>query len=362
MSAAESDSNPFLGWKSKDPEALDLALDEFNKKFPSNQHCVEEIIRRLNANWCRHCASRSVERGFGNRKLRCLSCNKYSWPLAGTFFERMKLSRLHLGAIMLQEQGFAFSANALAQWFASAFSTALELLRKLRIIAIKSMFATTDEETNAFEVILLRRSLETPAGKHPSTDIEYSEFETAEHEQSASGTEASAIENITDDQGLLLADEKAHAEIAFVGSASRPKLEEELTNLLSSKPVTFDELVSMTGETASAIGVALTMLEFAGVATRIPGDRYLRHNPHPQPKRSNSQPNSSIVGTIVSFIYHYYGGISRRYLQLYIGSFWMHATYFQFGEFRLFETIEKFGTVSLSFVKEIRSERVVLVP
>lgn len=344
MFGNSSESNSDESWRPIDPEYTALVLAEFNEKFPSEKHCIDAIVERLKADWCKLCGSRQIERGFGNRILSCRTCNKYSWVFAGTFFERMKLPRLYWGAIYLLERRLVFSANALSEWFGSAYASAFELLKKLRLVATSAMCALDEVSIRVFEKILLRRCLETAAGKHPS---DFSEVEEDECDESAAANEECAMEE---------KDRSASCEMT--------SFEQTIAGLLSSTPVTFDDLVASTGFTASQINVALTMLEFAGIASRIPGDQYLRQSQgaRSSARTAQSVQQSPIVSSISSFIKHYFGGISRRYLQLYIGGFWMTTSNRQSNEFNLFDGVANFGIVSPRFLEEIRSSLAVSIP
>lgn len=55
--------------------------------------------------------------------------------------------------------------------------------------------------------------------------------------------------------------------------------EKEIYDLLSGEPVHFDTLSDRTGMPAGELSATLTMLELAGVATRMPGDWYVRYIP-----------------------------------------------------------------------------------
>lgn len=65
-------------------------------------------------------------------------------------------------------------------------------------------------------------------------------------------------------------------EVAVVELFGREK---EIYDLLSHEPVHFDALCDSTGMQAGEMSATLTMLELAGVATRMPGDMYVRYTP-----------------------------------------------------------------------------------
>ncbi|MBY0550706.1 MAG: DNA-processing protein DprA [Candidatus Obscuribacterales bacterium] len=65
-------------------------------------------------------------------------------------------------------------------------------------------------------------------------------------------------------------------EVAVVELFGREK---EIYDLLTLEPVHFDALCDRTGMSAGELSATLTMLELAGVATRMPGDWYVRYTP-----------------------------------------------------------------------------------
>jgi predicted Rossmann fold nucleotide-binding protein DprA/Smf involved in DNA uptake len=54
--------------------------------------------------------------------------------------------------------------------------------------------------------------------------------------------------------------------------------EKEIYTAIEQEPIQFDDLVQKLGISAHELSASLTMLELAGVVTRLPGDWYERHN------------------------------------------------------------------------------------
>ncbi len=70
--------------------------------------------------------------------------------------------------------------------------------------------------------------------------------------------------------------------------------EREIYELLSDDPTHFDTLIERTGMQTGELSATLTMLELGGVATRMPGDWYVRYSV--RPTASGQPPGSKISG------------------------------------------------------------------
>lgn len=342
----ESSRDPFA-WKAKDRDALSNFLERFHKQFPSDRHCIEELIRRLDLDRCKKCNSRSVSREFGARILRCQLCHMRSWVFAGTFFERMRRPSLHLGVIWLHDEGFVPSAKCLEEPFNASYSSVFNVLKRVRETAATLLMQSVDRVTiKAFNRVFCRRSRETPAGEHPS-------FEVVE----ASTTASDSVDSLRNSQSEGFASKDATMKsMSEVPPRVDTSLDQEQTGeaeplspteksifeALSTEPMSFDAIIASTGKKAAEVNVALTMLEFSGLAQRLPGDRYVLMKPVEIQPRERAE-NLSSVFKICGFVKHFYGGISRKYLQSYIASFWMSTDQAYWSKGRLFEVVLKVG-------------------
>src|SRR5579883_695350 len=85
-----------------------VVWQEFVRRFPTEEDCLEELARiaGLDGNChCRHCGVRLPKRLYGARALRCYQCKRKNWLTARTLFHHMQLARAWLGAIWLFERG-----------------------------------------------------------------------------------------------------------------------------------------------------------------------------------------------------------------------------------------------------------------
>jgi hypothetical protein len=84
---------------------------------------------------------------------------------------------------------------------------------------------------------------------------------------------------------------------------------------------------------ANELSAALTMLQLIGLVTSLPGEQFIRSPDKQSKARSNMMDQSSvrsqhsaeiktIIDEFIEFIRVDYHGISRKYVQSYLGSFW----------------------------------------
>lgn len=304
-------------------DALAAALNRFNNKFPDDKHCIEEILRRLKVLECKYCRSTVIERGFGERTFHCRNCGSNNWPFSKTFFRRMKRPKLYLGVIWLHEQNLTFSAKWLEKNFEVSYASAFYLLLKFRVFAFEAMSVDGTIDSNEFKTVFCRRSRESHAGEHPSSweekiTAESSDTDGAGYENRDQGFDADSTNNSAnspDSFGITILEENSSE------SDSMSPIEKQVYELLSLKPTSIDELVTLTGRRTSEIAVALTMLEFGESIRCLPGNRYVLQEKAKLVSIGDKVSKSSI-SKICQFLKDYYGGISHKYLQTYIAGCW----------------------------------------
>ncbi|MBX9721650.1 MAG: hypothetical protein K2X81_09665, partial [Candidatus Obscuribacterales bacterium] len=139
-----------------------------------------------------------------------------------------------------------------------------------------------------------KRSLETPARGHPRD-------------------EQVEIERMSKDE-LLGCDNPDE------GAGISPE-ESNVLNLLSATPIHFDIILEKSMMTFSALVEALTMLELSGKIERLWGDLYVRRIPRPA-IMDQSEHIQMELNDFLDFVRVNFGGISRKYLQLYLAAYW----------------------------------------
>ncbi|MGD9683228.1 MAG: hypothetical protein AB7W16_18835 [Candidatus Obscuribacterales bacterium] len=288
--------------------------EEFETRFPSEDDCVEELYCCLvdGEAVCRHCDSSATSRVPGSRVIDCLRCGRQTWFTAGTFFERIRSVRPWLLAMWILERGGALSASVLQRLSGVAYSSAHALLKKLSMVAGGAMKGKSFlVSSSRFSAVFSRRSRETPARRHPIAEQEELEERLDKHQ----------------DQEQDFQEELVDSRISGIFGN-----ETMICDLLKDGPMNFDTISLKGGLDAGALSASLAMLELDGVVRRIAGDVY-QYVPVPRLQDDLAQCGESgeartvviegLIERFDSFIRNVYKGISRKYLQGYLGLFWL---------------------------------------
>jgi hypothetical protein len=321
------------------PIDLGALWQQFTSEFPTKESCIDELYRRApELLTCRHCARPLVPSKSGERAIRCSSCRKYTWPTAGTFFHRMRSPRAWLAIFWFFDKGVPLIKGwKLHELSGIAPASASDLLRKVTTV-IRGLLPedSTVVSSEQFCRVFAKRSRETPARKHPHAEEE--ELRAAQSAEPVTGNGETAEELPTLSQNVALPP-RPPSEFCGNGDgiAAQAMGEPEMENdeqrrtysVLCDKPVHFDLLCNQAGLPAGTLSAALMMLELAKLVERRGGDYYLRKTE----KRSNkglqaygtatvSEQVAAKVSEVIDFITATWRGISRKYLQNYVGMFW----------------------------------------
>jgi hypothetical protein len=242
------------------------------------------------------------------------------------------------------EHGMILTSSRFHKLAGIAQSSALNILTKLRMVIQNNNMeeGAPSVPSLLFQPSISKRSRETPARAHPQAEEEV--FETANYEETvesaeygpADSTSESSLQSIIESVGFAPTDQ---VDVSASGYPIIDSLSGELTdsqreilaNILD-EPVSFDQLVQLTGSTAGELSASLTWLELTGLALRLSGDRYVRTNSEPQRQSAAIQrcdsklqnESETIVSAVCSFLCLHFHGISRKYLQTYVAAFWCH--------------------------------------
>jgi DprA winged helix domain len=311
---------------------------QFVTEFPTDESCVEELYRRDGGKLltCHHCFQPLVHRKYGAREIECTYCHKTTRPMANTFFHGMRNPRAWLAILWFYEHGIVISGWKLHELSGIAQSSAANLLKKYATV-IRNMLPEDGEivPSELFSSVFTKRSRETPARKHPRAEEE--ELGVARDAGQANGSSTANGESSIDSESAatsLPSDGSCDdANPADMPPTDGPQLQSDATravySALSQKPEHFDVLCAITELEAGPLSAALTMLELDELVERQVGDWYLRKAPkqstNPIPTSATaslSQQTEARVSEIVDFITAAWDGISRKYLQNYVGVFW----------------------------------------
>lgn len=121
---------------------------------------------------------------------------------------------------------------------------------------------------------------------------------------------------------------------------------EVVLSLMGVDPVGFESLLNGSKLTMPALYMVLFLLELDGLIVRLEGDRYQRIS---QPTRSipalTGKMAASIVQDFQEWILIFQGGISRKYVQLYILLYWYHLAREQLPDHFLSNTVLGVGYI-----------------
>lgn len=286
-------------WNDNDPrrkvhEDIDALATIIKDKFPDERTAREYVIERFKeCATCPLCLAPLEDRST-DREAACRHC-KCSWSITdNSLFERAKLFLPLLVAILFTEAGINLPATKLAELVGVAYSTAWECMRKVHI-AFNSFDETTGTPVRSSDLAALfaKRSILTPASEHPIA------------EEQAWAARMCAVEE----------------------PESMPELtpkETEILDLFGRKPVSVDYIAERVEADLCDVMGTLSELEFKGLVKNIAGNQYKRTKSDPK-KLAQSEDTVAIIRMICLHILFTSHGISRKYLQAYVGVIRRHV-------------------------------------
>lgn len=318
---------------------------------------------------CQCCRSSHLDFYKGNRKALCLVCGKVNFLTAQTFLHGVRRPIDWLRAIWLLEEGVSFSANMFADVTGMTQSSVGAMLSKLFIVLVGEMDELESECSSTFVKTFKRRSLHTPASQHPRAEQDvFDELETAKmsasldayiekcldeiYAKSSSATNASdtAVIPVPDGQNdctesvltrqqsscAVLCDDNQAPTSALASLIDWSK-EKTVYKLLSKEPTKFDSLQSFAKFSFGDLSVALVHLELGGLIKTLPGHQYVRQRLLWTDKLSSKGVNKNKqFQPFYEFVSRTFYGISRKYLQLYLGAYYCYSARIRWGVGRLF--------------------------
>jgi hypothetical protein len=315
-------------------ENLKLSWQKFLSLFPTEQHRLAEIFKRLNDDGelrCKKCLGKNLNMDIGDRSGDCRDCYTTTWFTSGTFFDGMKKVTAWLGCIWLMEQKVDFNAPDLARLAGVANSTAWEIHKRVTIVANSCMQAediAISVSSAHFLCAIWRRTLKTPADEHPiaeQDEIEKGELKSPNFDQnSTTQTQATTAASQSTEPATCLPSQ-------LCGTAKI------LYECLSDDPVHFDMLCQQTPEPVQKVSSILVMMQLDGLVVHLPGDLYIRSSDASPPAKPKIQPGIELlacdirsgleidIASFIKFIRKDFQGISRKYLQLYLAAHWCYV-------------------------------------
>lgn len=348
------------GESEADRKRADLLM-EFDIRYPGEDHCMEALLAKIADDKCYRCGSPDLRRQFGSRFAWCCGCRTKLSFTAGTFFAGIEEARPWLAAIWMFEHDVDINPHQFHIMVGIAYSNAWKIFRKLQFVI--QHFVDTEEQplivpSALFEEVFRRRSRETPARQSPIA--EQWEMETA----SADSLSAAQASGRT--MAVEFADLSCEELMVF--------------DILSEKPMHFDELARKTDFSVAKLLSTLTMLELKGFVGSPFTDHYVHcqsQSPDPSCKfaRVNVEngdsskaaqvgacPKDAVsVETAIVYIMENFMGISRKYLQTYLAAVWCRYDRKRWSEGALLTACKRFEKVSCARIKNFVSPLMVKI-
>lgn len=328
-------------------------VDFVDRVYPTEQACFSEVWRRIRpSKRCQFCGSAKLKLKSGNRIGNCGKCGKKFRMTAGTVFERMRKARPYLVAIHLCEKGVPFSARLLERVCCIAYATALHIFKKIMgavLMAMKERCVLVS--SFEFDLAICKRSIETPAHKHP----------VSEKEQAidASLLNAASIEEAFADRISVFKTESAEDSRSSKDGAANGEItrspERQIYELLSTEPQSIDELIAVSGLEPKVVIATVSVLELTDLALIVSGNRVVlsAERVRAQLSELDSQTHAQIR-QVVWFIKNFFHGVSRRYIQIYLAAYWCLLDRVRWANGAVFEQCCKTASIDLkNFVSPV---------
>lgn len=321
-------------------EIFAAAWDMFSAMFPTNESRIEALYERISAAGnvaCNKCGCMELQRKYGSRVARCSACKAQVHFTSGTFFHGKRALGAIFAVIWLKELGVFFSKTQIHEHAKVASSTAWQIVTEIDMLIserLESDASAISFESSLFQPLVCKRSFATPAFKHPRA--EQFELEKDLYGPPSPGPAAAPVSPPS----------KSTAVIA--GLSGEEKL---VFDLISAGPLNFEALLEATAIPYGRLSAVLLQLELQDLIERQPGDVYAvvepksaqpqsrrarptgpRHMAPPGPLPSSANPapaaNQSIdnldaeLESLFTSVGRTLHGISRKYLQLHLASYW----------------------------------------
>jgi len=307
-----------------------VLLADFDQHYLSEGDCIEALIRTNDegsSTRCRYCFSDDINRKYGDRIGRCASCNSVVRMTAASFFKGIRLPRAWLFLISLLEHGFSFNACELHRATGYATSSLAKMIKKISFVLyqiMRNLQEAVSESSEYFLPVFFKRSLETPVRAHPSSEQIQMELSDADKDSAAGKSSTLTLGS----EGAKLVD---------FDIASKPtETEKAVLTILTATAVHIDELHQRANMSIEKLSAILMMLDLKGLIESNGGSCFSLPSHGTVATSMPSYPRSAAisrrvdrlpgnVSAAIGFLQTDFHGISRKYLQLYLGLYWCYV-------------------------------------
>ncbi len=309
---------------------------QFKEQYPTIEHIwyalLQHAIEALLI-FCRECGASDLLRSKGSRRGKCLRCGLWQSLTAGGFLSNVRRPGAWLFALNLLASKQFFSSELFHDVVGVSQSTASHIFKTIGYaVGQKLDEDTTLVKSSAFKEVFFHRSRETPKGKHPAEEELFFGLDDAECQ--VGGTPTASVDDQTMCDSALSNVDSAEAAVAALKHlfATLSGDQQKIASLLSRDPVHFDVLMRDSGLTVPQAASSLTLLELAGVASRMPGDRYVLAEMAPlqvgsavgetdEDQVDLTKSQIKAVSLFLMFIRRVFSGLSRKWLHHYLSMF-----------------------------------------
>lgn len=287
-------------------EVLPKLYDKYGSEEEARKRVLESLSNS-NTVTCFQCFHVNQIHDNERRMILCEKCKKEVWRTARTHFHKAQkfLPRLLLMGII--ELGIILSANQAAKLLNVSTNFIGLFYRKTGYIAAHqfSDSAATIESKECMQIVI-RRSIKTPADKHPKEEELVLQNKQDSIESNFPNSEISPTYHL-DNSDL------SRVEIALV-------------ELLSDRSITFDSICAQVSTEPGQLLAALMTLQLKGLVASEAGEKYRLSNcknSFPMAKNPKTTGQNKIAKLLTNFISERFQGVSRKNLQIYAALFWI---------------------------------------
>lgn len=329
-----------LNQPSASPETGEERVHEvwrnFNIEYPSEQACLDKLLSISTDDdfSCPDCGEVLQTKREENGRLLICICRKKTWLLANTVFHGVRRPRAWLAALYFLSHRIIISASAFARLLEISPTTAGNIFKKIGIAVNNKMSFLPELSSAVFIEVVNKRSRETPARQHPVTEQD-------EMEKNVPGPEEEQADPFAE-----TAYEESREELAFQKSIFENLIDGQNFDAIH------DQMEKSFGEisTGRVLG-SLVMLELKGLIVQ----EFCIYRRALKKKKLDLHPeNKAKVIPFLEFIRETFQGISRKYLQLYMATYWCITDTESWEPEKIFEVFKSASRVTykriLSFV------------
>lgn len=334
---------------------------KFDREFKTIESGEAYLFAKFSekkANRCIKCFNHEFVRCDDKRQIQCLSCRCKQSFATGTFLEGTRRSSTleYLFLVTLLEEDFQINAREFERHSKVVYSTSADMFKKCAIVIDKSM----DELENVLPMhcmeiskVVVRRSSETPAGKHPRAEqkppLPAQRLAPETFSKEITMRDTGEVRTYVFPKGL---------EESFDG-LSQDHL--ELFATIAETPCHFDDLVPPPGYGFLDLSLLESTLEVVGLVSSR--QSFLQRNPEtiPTSKVIGADLDERLKKDLLGYIWDGFGGVSQKASQLYLALHWFKNDRQFWTKGKLLDKLISYGKITSRDVRNYTSAQMLSV-